>query len=101
MSDHTNQATADYDAFNGSAERSVMFFVNDGTNLKIYDHEGTQLGTSGSLTSVGTITYTSVNLYVGHREGTSVSDLEGYFQKIAIFNSALTLSQRTLIVSNL
>lgn len=101
MNDGTNQATADYDAFNGSAERDVMFFVNDGTNLRIYDSAGNQLGTSGSLASVGAISYTGINLQVGHRPGTSASDLEGYFQKMAIVNSALTLAQRNRYVENI
>lgn len=101
MHDGTTQAATDYDAFNGSAERDVMFFVHDAETLTVYDSAGTQLGTSVSTSALGTIVYTGVSLFIGHRGGISTADLEGYFEKMAIVNSALTLAQRNLYVANL
>lgn len=101
MNDGTLQGLCDYDAFNGSAERSVMFFVNNNGTLNIYDHEGNVLGTTGNATGIGTISYTSVSLLLGKRGATNVSDLEGYWEKIAIVNKAMTLAERNLYVENL
>lgn len=103
MHDGTTQVACDYDAFNGSAERDVMFFVNDSVaaTLTIYDSAGTQLGTSVSTAALVAIVYTGVSLYIGHRGGISTADLEGYFEKMAIVNSALTADQRALYVANL
>lgn len=101
MHDGTTQATTDYDAFNGSAERDVMFFVNNAGTLTVYDSAGTQLGTSVSTSALSTISYTSVNMSVGRRLVVTTNDMEGYFEKMIIVNSALTAPQRALYVANL
>lgn len=101
MNDGTLQGLCDYDAFNGSAERSVLFFVNNNGTLNIYDHEGNTLGTTGDATGLGTISYTGINLILGRRPNTTTSDLEGYWEKIPVVNKALTLAERNLYVANL
>lgn len=102
LHDGSTQGLCDYDAFNGSAERDVLFFVNNNGTLNIYDSDGNTLGTTGDATGIGTVSYTGVNLSVGRRLNVATTnDLEGYFEKIVIVNSALSAPQMALYVANL
>lgn len=87
------QGFCDYDAFTPNAEINLFFINNNGT-LNIRNAAGTALGTTGDATALGTITYTSIDMLLGRRmTETTNSYWTGYFEKIAIFNSALTNDQ--------
>lgn len=87
------QGFVDYDAFSPNAEINLFFINNNGT-LNIRNAAGTALGTTGDATALGTITYTSIDMLLGRRmTETTNSYWTGSFEKIAIFDSALTNDQ--------
>lgn len=87
------QGFVDYDAFTPNAETNLFFINNNGT-LNIRNAAGTALGTTGDATAIGTITYTSIDMLMGRRmTETTNSYWTGYFEKVAIFDSALTNDQ--------
>lgn len=83
------QGFCDYDAFSPSAE-TTLFFVNNNGTLNIKDTTGSNLGTTGDATALGTITYTGINILIGRRTTETTEYFSGYFEKIAIFDKALS-----------
>lgn len=86
------QGFCDYDAFSPNAEINLYFINNNGT-LNIRNAAGTALGTTGNATAIGTITYTSIDLLIGRRMTETTEYWTGYFEKVAIFDSALTTDE--------
>lgn len=86
------QGFCDYDGFSPNAETNLYFINNNGT-LNIRNAAGTALGTTGDATALGTITYTSIDLLIGRRMTETVENWTGYFEKVAIFDRALTTDE--------
>lgn len=83
------QGFCDYDGFSPNDEINLYFINNNGT-LNIRNAAGTALGTTGDATALGTITYTSIDMLIGRRMTETTEYWSGYFEKVAIFNKALT-----------
>lgn len=100
MHDNTSQGFADYDAFTPSSV-VTLFFVNSNGTLTIYDNAGNILGTQGNATGIAAIDYTNVTFFMGRRGVSTSSYFRGYWEKIGIFNSALTIPQQAKVIANL
>lgn len=99
LHDGTLQGFVDVDGFAGT-ERTVFCVNNNGT-MNVYDHAGTTLGTTGNATGIGTVSYTSVSLFLGRRGNNAASWLEGYWEKIAVVGKAMTADERADFIENM
>lgn len=86
------QGFCDYDGFSPNAEINLFFINNNGT-LNIRNAAGTALGTTGDASALGTITYTGIDMLIGRRMTETTEYWSGYFEKVAIFNKALTTDE--------
>lgn len=86
------QGFCQYDSFSPNAEINLFFINNNGT-LNIRDSAGNALGTTGDATALGTITYTSIDMLIGRRMTETTENWTGYFEKIAIFDKALSADE--------
>lgn len=93
------QGFCDYDGFSPSSE-NTLFFVNNNGTLNIKDSAGNNLGTTGDASALGTITYTGINLLIGRRTTETTEYWSGYFEKVAIFNKALTTDEIADVTEN-
>lgn len=86
------QGFCDYDGFSPNAETN-LFFINNNGAMNIRNAAGTALGTTGDASALGTITYTGIDLLIGRRMTETVENWTGYFEKVAIFDRALTTDE--------
>lgn len=99
LHDGTLQGFVDVDAFAGT-ERTVFCVNNNGT-MNVYDDTGATLGTTGNATGIGTVSYTSVSLFLGRRGNNAASWLEGWWEKIAVVSKAMTADERADFIENM
>ena len=94
MHDGTTQNFAQLPNFADGVAKDLIL-VNEAGVLKIYDVTNTNVGTNGS-TSIGTISYTGLQLVIGHRHATAATTFfyNGEIGQIKIYNKALSEAER-------
>lgn len=102
MHDGTSQGVCDYDAFSPAGAEHTLFFINNNGTLNIINDANTTLGTTGNATAIGTIAYTTTEIRLGRKDSeTTNSYMSGSFEKIAIINKAMSLTERNAFLENL
>lgn len=98
MFDGTNAKQADFQNFE---DRKGNFIIqNEGGTLRIYDEFNNRVGSEGT-TDIGNITWTSISLHVGRRQGIVGTSFNGEWAKLAFINQSLNSAQRVKMFANL
>jgi hypothetical protein len=66
--------------------------------IKIYDENNNLLASAS--TSIGTITYTGISLFVGRRETSATNAFNGEWNKMLFYNQSLSSTQRERVLRN-